>query len=103
MKKILSLLFCSVVMTLMGTFINYRYYLGNRHLLWAKKTWGGECMNENGFGLNVFHTYGMTPDQPDTVSLRFDPVSFIITVLFITAILCLILFAIRKIKEGRSL
>lgn len=103
MKRILISLLCSLCLTLIGAWVNYNHYLNTRHLLLAKKTWGGECMNENGFGINVFHTYGMTPDQVGTDSLRFDPISFLITLLLIAAVIYLILFLIHKLKEGRSL
>ena len=102
MKKILIPFLISLCLSCTGLVLNYRHYLDTHHLLLARKTWGGECMNENGFGLNVFHTYGMTPEQADTVSLRFDPLSLILTILILTLILYGIGSLIKLIKEGRS-
>lgn len=99
MKKILIAFLISLVPTFLGLWVNYAHFQKTGHLLLAVKMWGGECLDERGFGLDVFHTYGMTPDQADTAKISFDPISFLLTVVLFTAIVLLLMFLSDRLRK----
>lgn len=99
MKKLLIASLISLATTLLGLWVNYSHYQKTGHLLLAIKMWGGECLDERGFGLDVFHTYGMTPDQADTVKISFDPIGFVLTLVLIALLVYVILFLSDRIRK----
>ena len=100
LKKVLISAGIALVITLAGLYINYRFYLENRHLRWSLKNHGGEITIESGFGLRAVHIYGMTPDQATTHKLVFDPLNFILCLLALTAIILLIIWLGGVIKKA---
>ena len=99
MARLKSSLIISLIINIVLMIINYIYYLNNKHLLFGFKMYGGECLNENGFGLNVFHTYAMRPGQSDTVKINFTLTGFIVFLLLTTLIIYLIQLIIYKLKK----
>ena len=87
-----------VFLTLAGLLTNYLYYQKNHTLLLARRMFGGEITVETGFGLKMIHIYGMTPLDSGSVSLRFDPLSFIISILIFTILIFIIISLLNRKK-----
>ena len=66
-----------------GTLINYLYFQSHGYLLFANRMWGGEITRETGFGWVYTHIYSMTPEDRDSISLRFSVPDFILWFLLI--------------------
>jgi hypothetical protein len=99
MKAWIRAFLISCLLTLCGMFVNYRSYAANNHLKWKYDIPGGECLNEVGFGLSAFHTYGITPDQADTHKLSFDVINFVLTLVIVTLMIRAADYIIVKIMK----
>ncbi|MBQ7502454.1 hypothetical protein IJT93_07035 [bacterium] len=100
MNNILISLAASLGINLLGMYINYRCFLQRNYLKWSFKVMGGECMSETGFGLSVFHTYGMSPEETDGHNLSFSPVNFIIFTAFTALLIYGGLFLWHKFRHN---
>ncbi len=96
-NNVIISLVVSVFINLVGMLINYLSFVKRNYLMFSIKMPGGECMNENGFGLNVFHTYAMLPEDHDRHKLTFSILGLILSVLAIGFIVYVLLFVIRKL------
>ncbi|MBQ9886677.1 MAG: hypothetical protein IJM37_07460 [Lachnospiraceae bacterium] len=91
----------SCVITAIGMLVNYIEYTNTNYLKWAFRMPGGECLNENGFGLNVFHTYAMSLEDTNSHHLTFSIISLILSIVVFAAVIFLLLFVIDKILKDR--
>ncbi len=99
MKKLIISASIALILTLAGLFINYLNYINTTHLLLAIKEWGGEITIEYGFGLMMVHIFTMEMNGHDTISLRFDPISFIICFLFLFVLVYIVILIINKVRN----
>lgn len=99
MKRIVLALIISLAVNLAGALVNYVYYQFNRHMLLCIRHFGGEITIESAFGLVFRHIYAMRPEDRDSLSIRFEPVLFVIWFLAVAVIIYLILFVIGKIRK----
>jgi hypothetical protein len=79
--------------------VNYFHFKKTNYLLWSVKMYGGECTNESGFGLNVFHVYPMTDGGTSTHKLTVSPLSFLICFLAAGLAVWLIMGAAGLIRQ----
>lgn len=84
----------SLLIVLIGLFINYRSYQERNHLKYSHKFHGGEITIEYGFGLEAVHIYTMEPGGHDSHRLRFSPISFLLYFAGITLIVFAVLTAV---------
>ncbi|MCR4949934.1 MAG: hypothetical protein K6A40_01280 [Solobacterium sp.] len=101
MKRIWISAAAALCLTLRGMLINYRAYQSGNYLKWSFKMHGGECTLERGFGLSVFHVYPMTMDGTSTHSLSLDPISFLLSIAILTALIWGILTAVSFFRNSR--
>ena len=80
MKPSILALILSVVINLVGMYVNYKSFEETKYLKLAYKMYGGECLIEFGFGLRVLHKYSMRKDQPSTATLHFAPITLFVSV-----------------------
>ena len=99
MKRITLSLIISLGIILLGALINYIYYRLNRHMLLCIRHFGGEITIESAFGLIFRHIYAMRPEDRDSLSIRFEPILFVIWFLAIAVFVYLILFVVGKIRK----
>ena len=95
-KRTLTALFVSLAATVSGLAVNYFHYLKEGYLLLAHTMYGGEITVQSGFGLSFTHIYTMEPGGRDSLSLRFDPLNFLITFAVIFGIVLLAGLLFRK-------
>lgn len=95
----IAALLVSLVVNLCGMLANYLAFNNTNYLWLSFKMWGGECMSESGFGLRVFHVYGMTPDQATSHSLSFDPVNLVVQVVVVAVVARLVMLVIAKVRH----
>ena len=93
MKKLLLSAIISLLIVLIGMFINYRAYQEDHYLKYSFKNHGGEITIEHGFGLQAIHIYTMEMGGHDSHRLRFDVFSFLIYLAGITLIVFIVLSA----------
>ena len=86
MKRICISALIALLIIGIGMFINYRAFQQDHHLKYSIKHHGGEITIEHGFGLQAVHIYAMSPEENDSHTLRFDPISFLVFLLGITVI-----------------
>ncbi|MBQ1477297.1 MAG: hypothetical protein IIZ33_04055 [Erysipelotrichaceae bacterium] len=99
MKKLIALLL-SLGLTGVGMLVNYLGYLDRNYLPLGIHMDGGEYTSEIGFGLHRHTIHAMMPGEPNSYGLRFEPVSFIVSVLVFFLIALLILNIIEKRKAS---
>ncbi len=99
-KKVRTALIVSIAATVSGLAVNYFHYLKEGYLLLAHTMYGGEIIVQSGFGLSFTHIYTMEPGGRDSLSLRLDPLNFLITFAVIFAVTYVIGLLARK-KSGR--
>ena len=100
MKKLLIALIAAAAITLIGFAVNYFSYKSTTYIPLAVRHDGGEVTVQIGFGWQCVHTYAMTPNDHDSNSLRFEPISLILTVLILTAVIyCILLLGGLLIKK----
>ncbi|MBR2761251.1 MAG: hypothetical protein IKD66_08770 [Solobacterium sp.] len=85
-----------------GTLINYLYFQSHGYLLFASRMWGGEITRETGFGWVYTHIYSMTPEDRDSISLRFSIPNFILWFFLIFAVSFLAVFLVSKFTAKRT-
>ena len=85
MKKLALAFVIAAAVILILTLIDLHNYKADGHLRFALKHHGGEITIENGLALSAVHTYGMTPEDRDSHSLRFAPVAMVISLIVLTA------------------
>ena len=93
MKKLLIALIAAAAITFIGFSVNYFSYKSTTYIPLAVRHDGGEVTVQIGFGWQCVHTYAMTPNDHDSNSLRFEPISLILTFLILTGAIFLILLA----------
>lgn len=91
-SAIISLLVCTA-----GCAVNYLSFQKTGHFPLAYRIYGGECMNEVGFGLSAFHTYAMEINGTDSVHLGFSLYNFMIWWLVIALVIFRIITVIRAL------
>ncbi|MBR4461098.1 MAG: hypothetical protein IKS51_00725 [Erysipelotrichaceae bacterium] len=100
MKKICLSAAISLLIVLIGMFINYRAYQEDHYLKYSFKNHGGEITIEHGFGLQAVHIYTMEMGGHDSHRLRFDVISFLLflagTALIVYVILTICMFIANK-------
>ena len=101
MRKALSSILLGLVITLAGLFVNYLYFQKEGHLLLGWKMWGGEITSETGFGLRMVRIYAMMQGESDRISLRFEPISFVSSVILFSLLVYLLYGMFAKVK-GRG-
>ena len=101
-RTVISAVF-SLILTSVGLVINLIWYRLNGRLLLGVRMYGGEIVIQSGFGLLYRHIYSMAIDGHDTISLRFDILSFILTFIVIFAAVFVILTAASLLlRKGRA-
>ncbi len=98
MKKYIIPAVSALILTLAGSWLNYRHFQHTNWLLWSLKSHGGEFTGEWGFGWRVSHVYAMMPGQHDEISIHFDPISFLLTFLVLFLIICAGMHVYRRIR-----
>lgn len=101
MKKAVSSILMGIVISLAGLLVNYLYFQKEGHLLLAWKMWGGEITSETGFGLRMVRIYAMMQGESDSISLRFEPVSFALSAILFSLLAYLLSGLFAKMK-GRG-
>ena len=91
-SAIISLLICIV-----GCAVNYLSFQKTGHFPLAYRIYGGEYMNEVGFGLSAFHTYAMEINGTDSVHLGFSLYGFMTWWLVIALVIFRIITVIRAL------
>ena len=91
-SAIISLLVCTA-----GCAVNYLFFQKTGHFLLTYRIYGGECMNEVGFGLSAFHTYAMEINGTDSVHLGFSLYGFMTWWLVIALVIFQIITVIRAL------
>lgn len=99
MKNIYLSGIISLIINIVGMFINYQSYLTNKHLLLSFKRHGGEITYENGFGISVIHKYAMNMNQSDTHTMRFSLIGLIVSLVVVFMITYLLITVIRAILK----
>ena len=102
-KRTLTALFVSLAATVSGLAVNYLHYLKEGFLLLAHTMYGGEITVQSGFGLSFTHIYTMEPGGRDSLSLRFDPLNFLITfaAIFVIAYGIVLLAGLLSRRKGQ--
>ena len=92
----------SLVLGLLGTgvmmAINYIGAKANGVLPLGIRQDGGEYTSEVGFGLRRYTIHAMMEGEPSFRGIRFEPVSFIISVVLLAVIFYIVLTVIEKRK-----
>ncbi len=81
----------SLAVCLFSMYVNYQAYQEGNYLQWSYRQHGGEITIDFAPGWRAVHIYGMTPDQKDSHSLTFSPVTLLIFLLALTLVGCAIL------------
>ncbi|MBQ9425594.1 MAG: hypothetical protein IJU42_06590 [Erysipelotrichaceae bacterium] len=100
MKRTVISLVSGLVLTLAGMLWNYLSYREDKWLRLAYNMFGGEITIQSGFGLRLVHIYSMRPEKGDSISLRFDPISFLVCLIVLSFLVYVILTVIVKIRRG---
>ncbi len=82
-----------------GMTVNYTARVMGRPMPLSYTIYGGEIIQEIGFGLQYTHIYSMEPNGHDTVRLGFDAFSFIVTLAGIILIVSLLQYLIKKYRK----
>ena len=71
------------------------------HLLLAKTMYGGEIIEEFGFGIMAAHIYSMEPNGKGSVFMHFDPFTFVISLVlfFLLAFAVLTVIELQQAKK----
>ena len=85
MKKLRVSLAGGLFLTLAGMLWNYLNFRKNHWLKFAYSGHGGEITIQYGFGWRLVHIFAMEMGQSDSISLKFDPFSFLFCFLLCTA------------------
>ena len=101
MKRFIIAGAVSLVLNFICMIVNYLSFLDSNYLMWSIKMYGGEYMGEFSPGLRVNHIYGMRPEDGNTHTLHFSPVTLIISLLVIFGAVLLIMLIISKIRGKR--
>ena len=94
--KLFNAFLISLGITLAVMAVNYVYYLNNKWLLLCLTMHGGEITVQFGFGLVLSHIFAMRPEDHDSIRLRFEPISFVLTILVLTAIIYVVFRFIKR-------
>ncbi|MBQ6266919.1 MAG: hypothetical protein IJK64_04035 [Clostridia bacterium] len=89
----------SSALNLIGMLANYLNFRSTERLLLSVRKYGGECMLEIGCGWRVFHTYAMREGQQNTATLHFEPISLVLQILLLAAVIFGILVLIKKLTH----
>lgn len=87
MKQILIALGVSLIIHLIGAYVNYESFKETKYLKWSYKMHGGECLIEFGFGFGVLHKYSMRQEGKDTANIYFEPITLFISFIVLSSIL----------------
>ena len=100
MKKVcISTLIATLAVEIVGVIVNLISYAVSGDFLLAMTIQGGEWIGQSGFGLLLNRTYPMsTPDHPVSGS---EWISFDLSSLILTLVICLILFSIVFLSADR--
>ena len=92
-------LIISLLIMAAGMIINFTAYIMHKPMPLAYTVYGGEIIQEIGFGLQYTHIYSIEPNGHDTIRMGFDPFSFVVTLAGIILIVTLIRFLIGKFHQ----
>ena len=106
MKKVfLRSLLISVIFNAIGFLINLISFYTSNRLPLSIAEYGGEITSYEGFGLRLTHYYPMSDGtHPVHVepSLKFGPVSLLLTLIAVFIVCFIILTIIRKVKANKK-
>ena len=102
MKRLRNSAIIAFAICLCGCLYNYLSFKRIKMMPLAIRTWGGECMLEEGFGMSAFHVYAMTPDGSNSVRLGFSILNFLLYFAAVCIIIYLLITVFVFFKECRK-
>lgn len=101
MKTVIKAAILALILTLAGLCVNWLWYRMTGHLLLAHMMRGGEITAETGFGLSFVHIYAMgPPGAKDSLYLKFDPFSFLLSFAVLFVIIMVVYLIIARLKKN---
>ena len=101
MKRWMKAGIISLAVTLCGMLANIISWYSSGHLLLAKTMYGGEIIEEFGFGIMAAHIYSMEPNGKGSVFMHFDPFTFVIS-LVLFFLLAFAVLAVIELQQAKK-
>lgn len=101
-KRWIPSLILSAVCTFIGMGINYVGFVTTTVMPLAYTMYGGELIEDWGFGLIACSIYSMEPGGGTSRSLAFEPISFFVTVALFFLIFRILFLVLDGVKKKKS-